>query len=302
LKVDSTFNFQRSTFNFQLSTFNFQLSTFNVRSTDTPTMPELAEVEFFRTRWDCGLGQRVLRVRLHADNRIFRKTDTAALVRTLTGAALRSSVAHGKQLLFRFSHEAWLGLRFGMTGELRSEGPKFVPGRHEHLVLGQARRSLVFADARQFGLVRFHQGATAPDWWSELSPTVDSPAFTRDRLKELLKRHARAPLKAVLLMQEGFPGIGNWMADEILWRARLSPRLRAGQLDDTDVFALWRAIRLVAAGALRIVAPSFADPPASWLFRHRWEPGGKCPRDGSLLERATVGGRTTVWCGQCQEE
>ncbi|MEP7071309.1 MAG: zinc finger domain-containing protein, partial [Verrucomicrobiota bacterium] len=31
-----------------------------------------------------------------------------------------------------------------------------------------------------------------------------------------------------------------------------------------------------------------------------WRSGGKCPRDHTLLQRATVGGRTTAWCPRCQ--
>ena len=43
-------------------------------------------------------------------------------------------------------------------------------------------------------------------------------------------RRGRAPIKGVLLMQEVFPGVGNWMADEILWRARVAPMVPAGQI------------------------------------------------------------------------
>ena len=38
-------------------------------------------------------------------------------------------------------------------------------------------------------------------------------------MEEFLARHPKLPMKAVLLLQPGFPGVGNWMADEILWRA-----------------------------------------------------------------------------------
>ena len=60
-------------------------------------------------------------------------------------------------------------------------------------------------------------------------------------LANFLKRRAQAPIKAVLLMQERFPGIGNWMADEILWRAAIHPKQAAGSLDaDADEGALSR--------------------------------------------------------------
>jgi hypothetical protein len=37
------------------------------------------------------------------------------------------------------------------------------------------------------------------------------------------------------LVQERFPGVGNWMADEILWRACIHPSKRCGQLSDDEV-------------------------------------------------------------------
>jgi len=42
-------------------------------------------------------------------------------------------------------------------------------------------------------------------------------------MEQFLTRHGRAPIKAVLLLQSGFPGIGNWMADEILGNRKSIP-------------------------------------------------------------------------------
>ena len=239
-------------------------------------------------------------VELHAGKRIFRGTDTAALAASLRGAKLLASEAHGKQMIFRFAGRATVGLHLGMTGALRVEAAGFAPGKHDHFTLRQARRALVFADARCFGRVLFHAGPDDPTWWVERPPALLAREFTEERMSEFLRRHGRAPIKAVLLAQEGFPGIGNWMADEILWRAALHPATRAGRLAPATVRKLWREVRKVSAGALRIVAKDYSDPPPSWLCRHRWAAGGRCPRDGSLLRRATIGGRTTAWCARCQ--
>ena len=264
-------------------------------------MPELAEVEYFRRRWNCGLGQKILAVELHGGKRLFRGNDVAQLVSALTGATLLGSAARGKQMLFCFTRRGWLGVHLGMTGELRREAARFNPGKHDHLVLRQRRRSLVFSDARLFGRILFHRGADEPSWWSRLPPSVISDRFTLEAMRDFLDRRGKAPIKAVLLMQQRFPGIGNWMADEILWRAKVHPGTRAGRLSEAVTKDLWRQIRWVSAGALRIVAKDYSDPPASWLFRHRWEPGGECPRDGARLDRATIGGRTTAWCPKCQK-
>jgi formamidopyrimidine-DNA glycosylase len=263
-------------------------------------MPELAEVEYFRKRWDAGLGKRILAVKVHAAKRIFFGTNVRALTSTLTGARLISSQAHGKWMAFRFSKQAWLGLHLGMTGELHSEGPEFRPARHDHLVLYQKERALVFTDPRLFGRVRFYRGAGVPDWWSRLPASLTSESFTPAALRAFLQRHRAAPIKAVLLLQSGFPGVGNWMADEILWRAGLHPGSSTERLSDAKMAKLWHEVRNVCRQALKHVSPDFSDPPRGWLFHQRWEKGGRCPKDSTPLMRGTIGGRTTAWCPKCQ--
>lgn len=262
-------------------------------------MPELAEVEYFRKQWDPGLGKIVQRVAWHPKARIFRGIDPVAFEKSLTGAKLRSSVAHGKQMLFRFDR-ASLGIHLGMTGKMQMAPPDFSPGKHDHLVLLQKQRALVFSDFRLFGRVLFHEGAEEPAWWTERPPDILSPEFTKSAVAAFLARRKGVPIKAALLMQEQFPGIGNWMADEILWRAKILPSKRCGTLSEQIVNILWKETREVSRQALRIIGTDFSDPPDSWLFLHRWEKGGNCPHCGLELHRAQVGGRTTCWCPHCQ--
>jgi formamidopyrimidine-DNA glycosylase len=219
----------------------------------------------------------------------------------LTGSEFLGSEAHGKQMLFRFSKGGWLGLHLGMTGTLRAEGSDFQPGKHDHLVLYQPRRALVFWDPRQFGRVQFHVGKSAPAWWTSLPAAWNSPAFTLASVRGFLQRHAKLPIKATLLLQEGFPGIGNWMADEILWRAKLSPRRATRDVSIELLERLFKAIRFVCSGAMKHISPAFDDPPKGWLFNERWKQGGICPIHDVTLKRETVGGRTTAWCPRCQE-
>lgn len=260
-------------------------------------MPELAEVEYFRKRWNSGLGEKLLRVEVHASARVFSGTDLALMQKALAGSRLRGSEARGKLLLFRFD-QATLGLHLGMTGELRLEPAGFCPARHDHLALIQEKRTLVFADSRQFGRVIFQSGRADPDWWSTLPPDVLSKDFSRAALTAFLRRRKAAPVKSVLLMQERFPGVGNWMADEILWRAGLHPATPAGNVPDPGL--LWKTIRSVCRDALRVIGTHWNDPPDEWLFPHRWKAGGTCPRCGGDLRRNPIGGRTTCWCPHCQ--
>jgi formamidopyrimidine-DNA glycosylase len=193
-----------------------------------------------------------------------------------------------------------------MTGALRVEAAEYRPRKHDALVIEVGDGVLVFNDPRQFGRVRawIGTGSEKPPWLRHLPAEVLSPEFTVQRLRACLGRHARAPLKAVLLDQKYFPGIGNWMADEILWRAALHPALPAARAAGPKIASrLFRAIRQVARDALRVIAGVGGELPADlnvhipdrWLFNHRWENGGSCPRTGKPLCRAEIGGRTTCW-------
>jgi formamidopyrimidine-DNA glycosylase len=260
-------------------------------------MPELAEVAYFSRRWDAGLQKRILRVHLHPNVRVFRGGDAGQLADALTGAMYRRPFTHGKNMLFEFSGGVWLGGHLGMTGKLLAAPPGHVPEKHDHLVLFTAAAALVYRDPRQFGRWRMDRGARAPAWWRALPPEITARSFTVAHVAELLRRHARSPLKALLLDQSGFPGIGNWMADEVLWQLRLHPAAPAGE---TDAAALRKVLQSVTRTSLRTIGRDWSDPPRSWLFRHRWNAGARCPRCGTQLRRGDIRGRTACWCPKCQ--
>jgi formamidopyrimidine-DNA glycosylase len=239
--------------------------------------------------------RRVLEVSAHPQVRDFRGTDVTRLTEALTGRTLLGSEARGKQMLFRFSRGGWLGIHLGMSGSLRVTSPRQPVEKHDHLVLRQAAGALVFSDPRQFGRVRFAEGRAAPEWWTSLPPAILSEEFTIEEMTAFLRRHARAPIKAVLLRQERFPGIGNWMADEILWRAAVHPATRAGALAGSDRQRIRREMRVVVRTAMRTIGEEWNDLPRGWLFHERWGDGGLCPRTGTPLVRESIGGRTTCW-------
>jgi formamidopyrimidine-DNA glycosylase len=262
-------------------------------------MPELAEVAWFARQWEPGLGAPVTAVQCRATARVFRDAGVRDLRRQLTGRPLTAISTHGKQMLFTFG-DVFLGVHLGMTGELLVESASHRPGRHDHLVLRQSGRSLVFRDPRMFGRVRFEPGPAAPSWWTSLPPAVLSPSFTRQLTISAARRRRGSPLKAFLLDQEVFPGVGNWMADEILWRCLLDPATKVGTLHYNEIITIHLATRRLCRQALKLIGENWGDPPPSWLFPHRWKNGGRCPRDGTELRRAQIGGRTTAWCPQCQ--
>jgi len=283
-------------------------------------MPELAEVEYYRKQWDPGLGETVARVSVHPRARVYRDTPAAAL-RGLAGRRLLRSFAHGKQMLFEFSGGTWLGIHLGMSGKLFASPLDREEEARDHLALFTPQRRLVFSDTRMFGKVTLDlvagadgahcgdcagagedEASSPPLWWRELPPELLSPGFTKARVARFAQRRAKTPLKTLLLDQSAFPGVGNWMADEVCWRLGLDPRLPAGSLGRSECADLWKALRQVSRDALRIIGTDWGDPPDSWLMKHRWRDGGHCPRRGcgAPLVREELRGRTTCRCPGCQ--
>jgi formamidopyrimidine-DNA glycosylase len=84
--------------------------------------------------------------------------------------------------------------------------------------------------------------------------------------------------------------LGNLLTDEVLWRAGLAPTRPAGSLTSGEHTRLGRAVRTTLSTLGRRGGSHTGD-----LQEHR-QRDGICPRDGSPLVRATVGGRTTYWC------
>ena len=109
---------------------------------------------------------------------------------------------------------------------------------------------------------------------------------------EFRERMARgtAPVKARLLDQSVVAGVGNLLADETLWQARLDPRRHVDSLDHDDLTALHRALRRATKAAIRRGGVHTGD-----VIDHR-RAGDHCPRCGAEMQRATVGGRTTWFC------
>jgi formamidopyrimidine-DNA glycosylase len=259
-------------------------------------MPELAEVEFFIKQWSPGIGKTVKKIIINKKARVFRGQKIDNFIKLIKNSRLNSSAAAAKQMVFLFNKNIWMGIHLGMTGRLECRPQKQPSIKHDQIVLEMSsRHQLVFNDPRQFGRAQFFQGEGVPPWWAKIPSAILSKEFTEKEVADFLKRRKGRPIKAVLLMQERFPGIGNWMADEVLWRSGFHPAARAGNFGPKSIHLLFITLREVCRDALRVIGKDWSDPPNGWLFNHRWKRGGRCPKTKVFLERKTIGGRTSCW-------
>lgn len=103
-----------------------------------------------------------------------------------------------------------------------------------------------------------------------------------------------APVKARLLDQSTLAGVGNLLADEVLWQAAVDPRRPAGDLGRDELTLLHRELGKAVRAAIRKGGVHTGE-----VIEHR-HAGGHCPRCGAVMSRGTVGGRTTWWCSEEQ--
>jgi formamidopyrimidine-DNA glycosylase len=259
-------------------------------------MPELPEVEAQRRRVQRWLkGRRLAAVTVADDPVVLAGLSPRGLTEALRGRRVKAVRRRGKHLWLELDRRPWPSFHFGMTGwfsfyRREEERPRFWK---IELVADDGRR-LAYTDPRRFGRIRLQQDPAreAPIALLGFDPLEGLPP-ARELAGHLARR--KAPLKAVLLDQSLFAGVGNWVADEVLYQARLSPRRPASSLGMAEVRRLRDKLHDVIARAVAVGADSDRFPP-TWLFHSRW---GR--RAGALTARAeaivheTIGGRTTAW-------
>jgi formamidopyrimidine-DNA glycosylase len=257
-------------------------------------VPELLEVEQARALIAARALGRVID-RVEAPDRWYLKRGlTPRGVRAaLPGRALTTARRRGKQLLLDTNQGGpVLGMHLGMSGRVviddEAAGDPLVYASNRE-VTAWHRFTLHFADGGRLALRDPRRlGAV------ELDPDedrfgVDALELTLPQLRSVVAR-SRAPVKAVLMNQARIAGLGNLLADEILWRSGIAPDRVASSLDAAEQVALHRAIRTT----LRTLGRRGGSHTGDLMIAR--VPGGLCPRDGAPLVRRTVAGRTSYWC------
>jgi len=247
-------------------------------------MPELPEAERARRQLERVVGREIVAVD-DSDTYVCRPHSPGEMAKALTGHRLTGSHRRGKFLWAETDGGPTLGLHLGMAGRLTvDEAP--APRNWD-------RFALEFADGGRLALRdkrRLGRAALNPDF-SHVGP--DAADVGRDDFRRLIGA-GNAPLKARLLDQSAIAGVGNLLADQALWQARLAPERPTSTLADEDLDRLRRELRSAVRSAIRqggVHTGNFVE------VRGR---DGACPRCGHTLGRATVGGRTTYWCPECQ--
>ncbi len=258
-------------------------------------MPELPDVESYRRFFRDHATGRTVRGVVVPDPTIVRNATPLALARALRGHRFEEPERIGKWLLC-WTDGPVLLLHFGMTGDLVWSGDEPQRHRHDRVILELDGGELRYRNMRKLGGAWLaHDRDEAKAITGALGP--DALAVSRSEFLDRLRRR-RGGVKARLMDQGFVAGVGNIVADEVLWQARLHPRRRIEDLDEAERARLYRTMHAVLKEAVERY--DYIPRKRGWLSHVRGRPGAACPRCRTPLARTTAAGRTTYFCPSCQ--
>ncbi len=259
-------------------------------------MPELPEVEYARQLAERMLaGRRIAGVATVDDRIVYAGVTPRRFAAALRNREVRAVHRRGKHLWMELDRRPWPAFHFGMTGAFRvyhrvADRPRFWK---LELLMDDGTR-LAMRNARRLGRIRLLDDPPSERPICELGfdPLLNLPDPAR--LAKMLARR-KGPIKGILLNQGFAAGVGNWVADEVLFQAGVAPQRRGCDLRPEEVRRLRTRLRTIVVKAVAVDADSSRFP-KSWLFHHRWGKNHEAETArGEPIAFDTIAGRTTAW-------
>lgn len=271
-------------------------------------MPELPEVERFRgVASRAGVGHRVVEAIATDDPLVFDGCDATTLSAAIEGKTLRDVARRGKYLWWVVEGAPCVLFHFGMTGFFSSdqEAPlalqtappskdsSWPPARAVLRVRFSSGTQLALSTTRRMSRVRLVADPCAEAPVNGLGPDALDGLPPVSEFREILGS-SRGAIKSALLDQRRLAGLGNWMADEVLFLAKVSPLRERGTLHHEE----WEALHFAVAEVVRIAVDAGAESkqfPSHWLFHLRWDAARNPEALREGLSFTTVAGRATLF-------
>jgi len=278
-------------------------------------MPELPEVEACRQLVHRqAVGQIATEVQCEQDDIVFSEKCHQELENHLRGKTILNTGRKGKYMWMILEEPPHPIFHFGMTGgffspdepsiQLESSPTKgenpWPPKYTKFYIRLSNGAQLAMVNKRRLGRIFLAGTPEKHDVIAKLGfdPLEAMPSLTI--FTQLLKRK-RGKLKSLLLNQTFAAGVGNWIADEVLYQAKLDPLRNGATLTSKEIEELHHSLNLVVHKAVEVNADKRLFP-NTWIFHHRWkkEKNAKT-HSGDAIEFVTIGGRTTAWVPKVQK-
>lgn len=261
-------------------------------------MPELPDVELTRRdlrRWLVGA---VVAAAGTDDARLSRPASPRAFVQSLVGRRFERVERRGKWLRLELDDGTRVFSHLGMTGSWVRAGVGAPPERFERARIDVTQRgralSVRYVDSRRFGRLLAVREDIAD--WTALGPDPLDDGIDLQRLSALFAK-GRRTVKEIVMDQRVLAGVGNILATDGLWIARIDPRSPGRALHlPADARAIGRGLRRAIERELAD-RKRYTDSASFFVYGRAGQP---CPRCKTPLSSVVLGGRTTVFCRGCQ--
>ncbi|KAL5152656.1 Formamidopyrimidine-DNA glycosylase [Glycine soja] len=278
-------------------------------------MPELPEVEAARraVEYNC-VGKRITKCVVADDSKVIHGVSPSDFQASVLGKLIVAAHRKGKNMWLQLDSPPFPSFQFGMAGAIYIKGAAVTnykrsavkdedewPSKYSKIFIElDDGLELSFTDKRRFAKVRLLKDPTSVPPISELGPDALFEPMTLEKFTESLHKK-KTEIKALLLDQSFISGIGNWVADEVLYQARIHPRQVASSLSNESCSNLSKCIKEVIEKAIEVGAES-SQYPTNWIFHSREKKPGKAFVDaGKKIDFITAGGRTTAYVPELQK-
>ncbi|KAG6422248.1 hypothetical protein SASPL_118813 [Salvia splendens] len=277
-------------------------------------MPELPEVEAARRALaENTIGKKIIKAIVADDSKVIDGVSPKDFEAALVGKTIVAVHRKGKNMWIQLDSPPIPSFQFGMAGAVYIKGVVVTkykrsavkdtdewPSKYSKLFVELADgMEFSFTDKRRFAKVRLLDNPVSVPPISELGPDALMEPMTEDDLSNSLRKK-NIGIKALLLDQSFISGIGNWMADEVLYQARIHPQQTASSLSKESCATLLKCINEVTEKALEVGADS-SQFPDDWIFHSREKKPGKAFVDGKKIDFIKAGGRTTAYVPELQK-
>ncbi|XVE91272.1 hypothetical protein DITRI_Ditri20bG0140400 [Diplodiscus trichospermus] len=277
-------------------------------------MPELPEVEAARRAIEenC-LGKKIKKAIIANDSKVIEGVSASDFESSIIGKTIVSAHRKGKNLWLHLDSPPFPSFQFGMAGAIYIKGVAVTqykrsavkdsdewPSKYSKFFVElDDGLELSFTDKRRFARVRLLEDPTSVPPISELGPDALFEPMTVDEFTECLSKKKIA-IKALLLDQSFISGIGNWIADEVLYQARIHPLQISSSLSKENCATLHKCIKEVIEKAVEVGADS-SQFPSNWIFHSREKKPGKAFVDGKKIDFINASGRTSAYVPELQK-
>ena len=259
-------------------------------------MPELPEVHGYKRYIDSTCLHKTITAIDCRDNKLLKKPKKE-FEEFLLGQSFVETDRIGKYLFIKTSGKKIIVIHFGMTGRPSYFKDKEQCPKYAHIMVSfENGFHFGFENKRKFGW--WDLTDSIEDYKDQKGLSDDARDISLADFKNNLSSR-KAAIKSVLLDQSVAAGVGNWMADEILYQAKVHPETKVNTLSEKRVKTIFKAMKKVIEVAIENDA-HYEDFPKEFLMHFR-NTDGVCYHTGDQIEKIKVGGRSTYFSPEWQE-